>query len=866
MRRDLEVAAEALSPDRRRSEMLSTSSSSPSSPSVLTTALASSRGVEDESVTSQTAHSVNESLRGLTREDLNESTSTTDAAAVPELDDAAEAVTARLWAQASLFFREADRNHNGVLTHTEIRIFLRQHLDEKLKFGVHESGWRGLWEAMDRNKDGQLDEHEWCQFFVKTVSPFSHAWSGELEQGSRIRTVTERGKIKASSRRKKGSNSTSGVRVGNIKKGVKSSRKLSPYAARPRRNRPADPYDILHTPPKELDGPQMADSKAAEASSSSPSSSSARIEVEVSDVMSTNRGIQNGGTPPLAQTKSPAMGSVLARSGGHGTTPHWSPLRSSEERWLDLGMSPHRPRAHGYVPRHGKVAALENDHNSALGIHEPRSTIRRSPSAAIYHEPSIVRHLTEGDDRRDDGGDDSNDAEVGLDEELIDRDAEEDKEGGDILLEDSLDLGARVSAAEMLVRLRGVAGLVDGEGGAPQEEDEADTDETAKPASRKIKKLGAGKRKKMIPLDSKAGAVHKLKRPPKKKDKLKVVEEERERRIHEREQRRRKQAAQSSSFGMDDTSVSASLSMGLATAPLPRAREQKAPSSKTRRRPHSKTKKASRDKRKKSVRVGADGSGGGDSSVANKARAASAASLRRATARKKASKAGRRSGHLRSSKSAKKSARGATTSGASESSEAKIHKSSSRFSGSASMRVHQQAHQHLGGTGRRSQLLNNSYSGSIGLAHGDFARVRGGAGGVAGANAGTAMGAGVGQRWAEIKSSLVPRQGLGAKSSKTKRAASAGKKKMKTKKAKGGSTSRLQRLRAEREALEAAVREGDEALEQAAAAAAAAQQAGHQGTHASLGQQYRAKHKRRFSLILAEIQDDAEGLEQPHLR
>ena len=32
------------------------------------------------------------------------------------------AIMTRLWAQAALYFREADRNHNGVLSHTEIEL------------------------------------------------------------------------------------------------------------------------------------------------------------------------------------------------------------------------------------------------------------------------------------------------------------------------------------------------------------------------------------------------------------------------------------------------------------------------------------------------------------------------------------------------------------------------------------------------------------------------------------------------------------------------------------------------------------------------------------------------------------------------
>ena len=90
---DLEAAAEALSPDRRMGEVLSSSSSS-SSAAVLTEAFLSHQITmeDDTDAMSRTARSVNESLRGLTREDLSETTTTT----MTEFDDAAEAVMARL--------------------------------------------------------------------------------------------------------------------------------------------------------------------------------------------------------------------------------------------------------------------------------------------------------------------------------------------------------------------------------------------------------------------------------------------------------------------------------------------------------------------------------------------------------------------------------------------------------------------------------------------------------------------------------------------------------------------------------------------------------------------------------------------------
>lgn len=239
---DLEAAAEALSPDRRMGEVLSSSSSS-SSAAVLTEAFLSHQITmeDDTDAMSRTARSVNESLRGLTREDLSETTTTT----MTEFDDAAEAVMARLWALASFYFREADRNNNGLLTHTEIRLFLRQHLDEKRKFGVHEFGWRGLWAAMDKNKDGQTDEHEWCQFFVKAVSPFSYAWPGESAQKSARKVGSREGGNKASSSsssRKKRNNRGSRLkdRKGGKARGIKNKKvrmklspKVSPYAAQP---------------------------------------------------------------------------------------------------------------------------------------------------------------------------------------------------------------------------------------------------------------------------------------------------------------------------------------------------------------------------------------------------------------------------------------------------------------------------------------------------------------------------------------------------------------------------------------------------------------------------------------------------------
>jgi hypothetical protein len=79
-------------------------------------------------------------------------------------------VVSRLWAQAALYFREADRNDDGLLTHTEIRLWLRENLDTKRRFGVKESCWTGLWAAMDLNADGAVNEAEWCRFFTHVVA------------------------------------------------------------------------------------------------------------------------------------------------------------------------------------------------------------------------------------------------------------------------------------------------------------------------------------------------------------------------------------------------------------------------------------------------------------------------------------------------------------------------------------------------------------------------------------------------------------------------------------------------------------------------------------------------------------------------
>ena len=103
---------------------------------------------------------------------------------------------------------------------------------------------------------------------------------------------------------------------------------------------------------------------------------------------------------------------------------------------------------------------------------------------------------------------------------------------------------------------------------------------------------------------------------------------------------------------------------------------------------------------------------------------------------------------------------------------------------------------------------------------------------------------GIGQRWAEIKTTLCDRpgrsgnnpvHGLGGR-----RGAEEEKQEQETTRGKNGSKkavvdeTRLKRLRAEREALEASVRESSEVL--------------------------RSKTGRRFTAILAEIQADAEGL------
>ena len=200
--------------------------------------------------------------------------------------------------------------------------------------------------------------------------------------------------------------------------------------------------------------------------------------------------------------------------------------------------------------------------------------------------------------------------------------------------------------------------------------------------------------------------------------------------------------------------------------------------------------------------------------------------------RKKASVNGRRTAHIRGSKSARKAKRMYNK---------RISKYQFQRSNDQSCPSNQ-TDINIWAYGPSLQLLNNSYSENTGLAHGDFVLQKMAPG--RGESIAGECGGRHGRRWAEIKTTLGARPGLGRSGNNPvhglggkKRSK---KKKSKSKKQPGGENgskkavvdeTRLKRLRAEREALEASVRESSEVL--------------------------RSKTGRRFTAILAEIQADA---------
>ena len=503
----------------------------------------------------------------------------------------------------------------------------------------------------------------------------------------------------------------------------------------------------------------------------------------------------------------------LTSSNG-AATPHWSPLHSSEERWLDLGMSPHRRKPQGYTPHRGKVSPLKDDYNSALGIHEPRSTIKRSPSAAVYHRPTVVANVSSDlieaeSDSKDSNkvqavnaldesncletayfgeADVSNDmlSDAGEDRDELDRSRAHENTSGD--LDDSIDLGARLSSDEMLRRL-----------GIDRTTQENALKETCKEQN-PGKSLGLSDSKdegvgisedllhqgletvdRVVSKEEKRQKKKKTRsrkiqrQPRKKKDKLTLVEQQREQRIFQRERRKKRFATRTTiaSSGVSKTSYAKKST-------------------------HSGKNKVK--KRKK------------DKSYASSSLNLQSAALRRAAARKDASEEDRRSSRLKSSQHQKASSKRSLLK--SKKAAATKTQTQKTFSGSSSMRVLQShSSQHLGGFSQRSSVLNNSYSGSIGLAHGDFVKLQSGTYQMSREDLRKERSA-LRKRWAEIKTTLEPRHGLRGSRNGYKKSKKGKKSKSKSVRTSTTESTRLGAVRAEKNALLQALQETEAGSEQ----------------------------------------------------
>jgi sRNA-binding protein len=71
---------------------------------------------------------------------------------------------------AAMLFAKADANHDGVLSKSEIKKFLKnQEPSLKKTFGVAEGGWESLWTACDMDGDKSISLEEWKALYTSKV-------------------------------------------------------------------------------------------------------------------------------------------------------------------------------------------------------------------------------------------------------------------------------------------------------------------------------------------------------------------------------------------------------------------------------------------------------------------------------------------------------------------------------------------------------------------------------------------------------------------------------------------------------------------------------------------------------------------------
>merc|ERR1711968_123373 len=98
---------------------------------------------------------------------------------------------------AAMLFAKADANHDGVLSKSEIKKFLKnQEPSLKKAFGVAEGGWESLWAACDLDGDKTISLEEWKALYTSKVGGAAGGDAKESKKQSK-KEKKEAKKIKA---------------------------------------------------------------------------------------------------------------------------------------------------------------------------------------------------------------------------------------------------------------------------------------------------------------------------------------------------------------------------------------------------------------------------------------------------------------------------------------------------------------------------------------------------------------------------------------------------------------------------------------------------------------------------------------------
>jgi len=99
---------------------------------------------------------------------------------------------------AAMLFAKADKNHDGVLTKSEIKNFLKKE-EPKLKeaFGVNsEGGWQALWSGTDMDTDGQINLEEWKALYISKVGTAGQTGGSEDKKENKKMSKKEKKEAK----------------------------------------------------------------------------------------------------------------------------------------------------------------------------------------------------------------------------------------------------------------------------------------------------------------------------------------------------------------------------------------------------------------------------------------------------------------------------------------------------------------------------------------------------------------------------------------------------------------------------------------------------------------------------------------------